>query len=412
MEVIHERVAGLDVHKDSVVACVRIMSGGKAKRECRTFGTTTAELEALRDWITSWGCTLVAMEATGVYWLPIWKILLGGAFEMNIANARHIKAVPGRKTDMNDAMWIADLAAYGLIRASFVPDEEFHELRTLTRTRKQLVRDQTSHVQRIQKTLTEANIRLDSVISDIMGVNGRRMIEAMIEGVRDPGKLAALGDRRLKATRKELHDALHGRLTDHHRFLLKLHLDQHDALEKTIRVIDAEGERRIARLDKQAKPAETRLSRLIELLVSIPGVSYLSAITIISEIGSNMSRFPTAGHLIAWAGLCPGQNESAGKRKRSRLRKGAPWLKTMLVQCAWAAKRQKNSYYRAQFYRLQARRGPQKSHLRRRRLDSDRHLSHPQGRRSPSRPRHRLLRQAQARGQGQAARRSNRQARL
>src|SRR5580658_7582457 len=157
MEVIHERVAGLDVHKDSVVACVRIMSGGKAKRECRTFGTTTAELEALRDWITSWECTLVAMEATGVYWLPIWKILLGGAFEMNIANARHIKAVPGRKTDMNDAMWIADLAAYGLIRASFVPDEEFHELRTLTRTRKQLVRDQTSHVQRIQKTLTEAN---------------------------------------------------------------------------------------------------------------------------------------------------------------------------------------------------------------------------------------------------------------
>jgi transposase len=344
MEVIHERVAGLDVHKDSVVACVRIVSEGKAKRECRTFGTTTAELEALRDWITSWGCTLVAMEATGVYWLPIWKILLGGAFEMNIANARHIKAVPGRKTDMNDAMWIADLAAYGLIRASFVPDEEFHELRTLMRERKQLVREQTSHVQRIQKTLTEANIRLDSVISDIMGVNGRRIIEAMIAGVRDAGKLAALGDRRLKATRKELHDALHGRLTEHHRFLLKLHMDQHDALEATIRVIDAEVEKRIARLDKQAKAAETPLSRLIELLVSIPGVSYLSAITIISEIGRNMSRFPTAGHLVAWAGLCPGQNESAGKRKGSRLRKGAPWLKTMLVQCAWAAKRQKDSY--------------------------------------------------------------------
>ena len=361
MEVIHERVAGLDVHKDSVVACVRIMSGGKAQRECRTFDTTTAGLETLRDWLTSCECTLVAMEATGVYWLPIWKILLGGAFAMNIANARHIKAVPGRKTDMNDAMWIADLAAYGLIRASFVPDEEFHELRTLMRTRKQFVREQTSDVQRIQKTLTEANIRLDSVISDILGVNGRRIIEAMIEGVRDPGKLAALGDRRLKATPKELREALHGRLTEHHRFLLKIHLDQHDALEKTIRVIDAEVERRIARLDKEAKAAETPLSRLVELLVSIPGVSYLSAITIISEIGSNMSRFPTAGHLIAWAGLCPGQNESAGKRKRSRLRKGAPWLKTMLVQCAWAAKRQKDSYYRAQFYRLQARRGPQKA---------------------------------------------------
>ena len=361
MEVIHQRVAGLDVHKDSVVACVRIMSEGKAKRECRTFDTTTAGLESLRDWLTSCECTLVAMEATGVYWLPIWKILLGGGFEMNIANARHIKAVPGRKTDMNDAMWIADLAAFGLIRASFVPDEEFHELRTLMRTRKQLVRDQTSHVQRIQKTLTEANIRLDSVISDIMGVNGRRIIEAMIKGVRDPDKLAALGDRRLKATRKELYEALHGRLTEHHCFLLKIHMEQHDTLEVTIRIIDAEVERRIARLDKEAKTAETPLSRLIELLVSIPGVSYLSAITIISEIGRNMSRFPTAGHLIAWAGLCPGQNESAGKRKHSRLRKGAPWLKTMLVQCAWAAKRKKDSYYRAQFYRLQARRGPQKA---------------------------------------------------
>ena len=361
MEVLHQRVAGLDVHKDSVVACVRIMSEGKVKRECRTFDTTTAALEALRDWLTSCEVTLVAMEATGVYWLPIWKILLGGAFEMNIANARHIKAVPGRKTDMNDAMWIADLAAYGLIKASFVPDEEFHELRTLMRTRKQFVREQTSDVQRIQKTLTEANIRLDSVISDIMGVNGRRMIEAMIAGVCDAGKLAALGDRRLKATPKELHDALHGRLTQHHRFVLKLHLEKYDALEKTIRVIDAEVEKRILRLDEQAKAAETPLSRLIELLVSIPGVSYLSAVTIISEIGRNMSRFPTAGHLIAWAGLCPGQNESAGKRKRSRLRKGAPWLKTMLVQCAWAAKRKKDSYYRAQFYRLQARRGPQKA---------------------------------------------------
>jgi transposase len=361
MEVLHQRVAGLDVHKDSVVACVRVVCGGKVKRECRTFETTTAALEALRDWLTSCEVTLVAMEATGVYWLPIWKILLGGVFEMNIANARHIKAVPGRKTDMNDAMWISDLAAHGLIKASFVPDEEFHELRTLMRTRKQFVREQTSDVQRIQKTLTEANIRLDSVISDLMGVNGRRMLEAMIAGVRDADKLAALGDRRLKATRKELHDALHGRLTDHHRFVLKLHLEKYDALEKTIRVLDAEVEKRIVRLDEQAKAAETPFSRLVELLVSIPGVSYLSALTILAEIGRNMSRFPTAGHLIAWAGLCPGQNESAGKRKGSRLRKGAPWLKTMLVQCAWAAKRSKDSYYRAQFYRLQARRGPQKA---------------------------------------------------
>ena len=361
MEVLHASVAGLDVHKDSVVACVRTMSKGKAKRECRTFETTTAALEALRDWLISCECTLVAMEATGVYWMPIWKLLLGGGFTMNIANARHIKAVPGRKTDMNDAMWIADLAAYGLIKASFVPDEEYQELRTLMRTRKQFVREQTSNVQRIQKTLTEANIRLDSVISDIMGVNGRRMLEAMIKGVRDPGKLAALGDRRLKATPKELYEALHGRLTEHHRFMLKLHLDQYDELEKTIRLIDAEVERRVAHLDKEAKAAETPFSRLIELLVSIPGVSDLSAITILAEIGRDMSRFPTAGHLVAWAGLCPGQNESAGKRKSSRLRKGAPWLKAMLIQCAWAAKRSKTSYYSAQFFRIQSRRGPQKA---------------------------------------------------
>jgi transposase len=361
MEVIHERVAGLDVHKDNVVACVRLMSGGKATRECRTFDTTTAGLEALRDWLASCECTVVAMEATGVYWMPVWKILDEGAFTLIVANARHIKAVPGRKTDMNDAMWLADLAAFGLIKASFVPDEDFHELRTLMRTRKQLVREQTSHVQRIQKTLTEANIRLDSVISDIMGLNGRRIVEAMISGVRDPRKLAALGDRRLKATPKELYDALHGRLTEHHRFLLKLHLKQYDALEATILAVDGEAQARAARMDEEGQADKAPFSGLIDLLASIPGVSRLSALTILSEIGRDMSRFSSAGHLVAWAGLCPGQNESAGKRKRSRLRKGAPWLKTMLVQCAWAAKRTKDSYYKAQFFRLQTRRGPQKA---------------------------------------------------
>jgi transposase len=262
---------------------------------------------------------------------------------------------------MNDAMWIADLAAFGLIKASFVPDEEFHELRTLMRTRKQLVREQSRHVQRIQKTLTEANIRLDSVISDIMGLNGRRMIEAMIAGVRDPRKLAALADKRLKAKPKELYDALHGRLTDHHRFLLRLHLEQWDALDAAVKAVDAEADARVSRMDAEAQAGEARFSGLIEQLASIPGVSRLSALTILSEIGKDMSRFPDSGHLIAWAGLCPGQNESAGKRKRSRLRKGAPWLKTMLVQCAWAAKRKKDSYYKAQFFRLQSRGGPQKA---------------------------------------------------
>jgi transposase len=361
MELVHERTAGLDVHKDSVVACLRQMAGGKAKRECRSFATTTQELEALRDWLSVSECAVVAMEATGVYWMPIWKILSEGAFTLIVANAAHIKAVPGRKTDMNDATWIADLAAFGLIKASFVPDEDFQELRALMRTRKQLVREQTGHVQRIQKTLTEANIRLDSVISDIMGANGRRMIEAMIDGVRSPHKLAALGDRRLKATPKELYDALHGRLTENHRFLLKLHLGQYDALDGTIRIVDEEVQARVSRMDKEGAADKAPFSGLIDLLVAIPGVSRVSALTILSEIGRDMSRFATAGHLVAWAGLCPSQNESAGKRKRSRLRKGAPWLKAMLVQCAWAAKRTKSSYYKAQFFRLTARRGPQKA---------------------------------------------------
>lgn len=301
------------------------------------------------------------MEATGVYWLPVWKILSDGDFELVVANAAHIKAVPGRKTDLNDAMWIADLAAHGLIKASFVPDEEMHGLRTLMRTRKQLVREQTRHVQRIQKTLTEANIRLDSVISDIMGLSGRRMIKAMIEGQRDPRQLTALADSRVKATPKEMYDALHGRLTEHHRFLLKLHLGQWDRLDASIGDVDREVDARVARMDAEARADKARFSDLIGLLMSIPGVSKLSALTILSEIGTDMSRFATAGHLIAWAGLCPGQNESAGKRKGARLRKGAPWLKTMLVQCAWAAKRARNSYYKAQFFRLQARRGPQKA---------------------------------------------------
>lgn len=301
------------------------------------------------------------MEATGVYWKPVWNILSEGNFELVVANAAHIKNVPGRKTDMNDAMWIADLMACGLIRASFVPPEAVEELRGLTRTRKQLVREQTRHVLRIQKTLTDANIRLTSVITDIMGVTGRRMIQAMIDGVRDPYKLAALADGRIRARPKELYDALHGRLTEHHRYLLELHLEQWNVLDKVIRKIDLEINQRMDHLDKEVPTGEAPFRELIGLVCTVPGISTVSATAILSEIGRDMSRFPTAGHLVAWAGLCPGQNESAGKRKSTRLRKGAPWLKTMLVQCAWAAKRKKDSYYRAQFFRLQSKRGPQKA---------------------------------------------------
>lgn len=361
MDMLHERVAGLDVHKNTVVGCVRLHVGGATRRECRTFATTTEGLLGLSGWLEESGCTHVAMEATGVYWMPVWKILCGGDFELIVANAAHIKNVPGRKTDMNDAMWIADLQACGLIRASFVPPEEMQELRSLTRTRKQLVREQTRHAQRIQKTLAEANVRLDAVLSDIMGASGRRIIQAMIDGVHQPRKLAELASNRIKASPKELYDALHGRLTDHHRFLLELHLRQWDGIDTAIRKIDLEINQRITRMDAQVEPDTPPFRDLIDLLNTAPGISTVAAPSILSEIGRDMSRFPTAGHLVSWVGLCPGHNESAGKRKSSRLRKGAPWLKTMLVQCAWAAKRKKGSYYRAQFFRIQAKRGPQKA---------------------------------------------------
>jgi transposase len=301
------------------------------------------------------------MEATGVYWKPVWNILSDGTFELIVANAKHVKNVPGRKTDMNDAMWIADLVSFGLIKASFVPDQEMQELRSLLRARKQLTREQTSHVQRVQKTLEEANIKLDSVISDIMGLSGRRMIEAMIKGVRNPFKLAELADRRIKASRKELYDALHGRLTAHHRFMLELHLRQYDALADAIARIDEQVDAAIAKMDAEVVAGQATFRTLISLLCTIPGVGELAAKTILAEIGTDMSRFPTAGHLLSWAGLCPGQNESAGKRKSSRLRKGSPWLKTLMVQCGWAAARKKDSYYKAQFNRLRGKHGAKKA---------------------------------------------------
>ena len=361
MDVMHDRVAGLDVHKAMIVACVRLVSGSKVSRECQTFESTTAGLLSLLAWLTASGCTHVAMEATGVYWKPVWNILSDGAFELILANAAHIKNVPGRKTDVNDATWIADLVACGLIRASFVPDQTTQELRSLLRARKQLTQEQTRHTQRIQKTLEEANIKLDTVISDILGVSGRRMIEAMIAGIRNPAKLAALADGRIKATPKQLYDALHGRLTDHHCFMVKLYLEQYDALDKAIVAIDQTVDAAITAMDQEVAPGRAAFRSLIRLLNTIPGISALSATSILAETGTNMSRFATAGHFVAWAGLCPGQNESAGKRKSSRLRKGAPWLKTMLVQCAWSAVKKKDSYYKAQFNRLRSRRGPKKA---------------------------------------------------
>jgi transposase len=354
MEVLYPRCVGLDVHKDTVVACVRVMEGGKAQAEVRTFKTVTSQLVALSEWLAGNGCTHVAMEATGVYWKPVWAILSDGGFTLFLANAAHVKNVPGRKTDVNDAVWLADLLAHGLIRGSFVPDIPTQELRSLLRTRKQLVGEKSRHVQRLQKTLEEANIKLDSVISDVMGRSGRAMIEALIEGETDPTKLAQLAHRGLRASQAELREALRGRVTRNHRFLLTLHLKQIDALDAAIEGIDREA-------DANLHSTLDSFRAAIQLLTSIPGISELAAIIILSEIGTDMSRFATAGHLLSWAGLCPKNDESAGKRRSNRLRKGAPWLKITLVQCAWAASRKKASYLQAQFHRLRARRGAKKA---------------------------------------------------
>jgi len=360
MEVIHPRCGGLDVHKQTVVACVRLALGDKVTREVRTFETTTTGLLLLLAWLTEMGCTHVAMEATGVYWKPVWNILSDGDFELVLANAAHIKNVPGRKSDVSDAVWITDLLAHGLIRSSFVPDQEIQELRELMRTRKQLTRQQTSHVQRLQKTLECANIKLDSVITDIVGKSGRAMIQALIAGETDPVKLAALADRRIKASPQELREALRGRVTDHHRFLLRLHLQHIEFADAAILDIDRNVAALIARMDQEVE-AGRAFHTLIALLITIPGIDVLAARAILAEIGPDMSRFPTAGHLLSWGGLCPRNDESAGKRRSTRLRKGDRWLKTLLVQCAWAARRKKDSYFRAQFYRITARRGPKKA---------------------------------------------------
>ena len=350
MEVLHAHCAGLDVHKDSVVSCVRHMVDGKVTTEVRTFKTTTEGLMALSVWLSGEGVTHIGMEATGVYWKPVWHILSDGEFELVLANAAHVKNVPGRKTDVNDATWLADLMAHGLIRASFVPDEPTQQMRDLLRTRKQFVRQRSSQTQRIQKTLEDANIKLDSVVTDILGLSGRRIIEALIAGQTAPQALATLAHRRLHATPLELEASLRGRVTAHHRFMLRLHLNQIEAVNAAIACIDKE-------IDANVEPFRAA----VEMLTTIPGISSLSAEVIVSEIGIDMSRFRTEAHLISWAGLCPCNDESAGKRRSNRMKKGAPWLKTTLVQCAWAATRTKGSYLQAQYLRIRSRRGAKKA---------------------------------------------------
>ena len=351
MEVLYPRCAGLDVHAGSVTACARIAAGAQVTSDHRTVPTTTRGLLELAEWLTAHGCTHVAMEATGVYWKPVWHVL-EEPFTLILANAMHIRNVPGRKSDMNDATWIADLLAHGLIRSSFVPPAPIQELRDLTRTRRQLVHEVARHVLRIQKTLEDANVKLTQVMSDIVGVSGRAILNALIAGETDPDRLADLTRGRLKATRAELLDALHGRVTDHHRFMIKLHLTQIDTLETAVATIEA-------RIGDALGPFRAAVS----LLTTMPGLSETTARVLIAEIGTDMTRFPSVGHLISWAGFCPRLDESAGKRRSTRTRQSAPWLKPTLINAAWAATRKKDSYLRAQFLRIKSRRGAKKAIL-------------------------------------------------
>jgi transposase len=348
MEVLHPRCAGLDVHKETVVACVRLARGRRITRQVQTFGTMTRDLLRLLEWLQSEQVTHVAMEATGVYWKPVWHIL-EGPFALVLANAREIKHVPGRKSDVSDAEWIADLLAHGLIRSSYVPSAPVQELRDLTRTRKQLVRERTQHVQRLQKVLEDANVKLDSVITDLLGTSGRAMLEALVRGESDPERLAKLAHPRLRATPAQLAEALTGRITEHHRFLLRLHLAQVDAVAAAIEALEQ-------RIEEKLQPFRDDY----EHLQTIPGVSETVAAVLLAEVGPDVSSFASAGHLVAWAGLCPRLDESAGKRKSTRTRR-QNWLKTALVQAAWAAVKTKDSYLRAQFLRLKARRGAKKA---------------------------------------------------
>ena len=336
MDLLHARCAGLDVHKESVVACVRLVQDDEIKRIVRSFGTTTGQLFELAQFLAEHCVTQVAMEATGVYWRPVWHILEPEGLELVLGNAAHIRNVPGRKSDTNDAVWLADLVAHGLIRPSFVPPAPVEQLRMLTRTRKQLVREAAQHTQRIHKVLEDCNLKLTSVLTDVMGKTGRAIVEALIQGHSDPQTLAELAVGSLRTKRAELVEALRGRTTAHHRFVLKLHLGLYDAVQAAIAAIDQQ-------VEEQLHP----FRQAADLLETMPGIGRIAAEVILAEIGPDMERFPTAGHLRSWAGLCPRMDESAGKKRCTRIRKGAPWLKTTLVQAAWAAVRTKNSYYKS-----------------------------------------------------------------
>jgi transposase len=350
MDMIYACCAGLDVHKKTVVACLRRLGqDGQVDSQVRTYRTMTADLIALADWLDAEGVTHVAMESTGVYWKPVFH-LLEGRFEVLLANAHRIKNVPGRKTDVKAAQWIAQLLQHGLLEASFIPPPPVRELRDLTRGRTQLVRERADVVRRIHKVLEDANIKLASVATDVLGASGRAMLEALVGGREDAADLAELARGKLRAKTPELKLALRGLVTDHHRFQLGMLLRQIDQLEAWIGQYSG-------RIEAVAAPFVEAAARL----ETIPGLGGRAAEVIVAEIGTDMTKFPTAGHLASWAGLCPGNNESAGKRRTGKTTKGSQWLRTTLVQVAWSASHAKATIFQATYRRWAKRLGKKKA---------------------------------------------------
>lgn len=348
MEILYSHCCGLDVHKKTITACIITPKG----KELRTFGTMTPDLLGLADWIKNQGCTHVAMESTGVYWKPIYNILEHYNLEILVVNAQHIKAVPGRKTDVKDAEWIADLLRHGLLKGSFIQKREQRELKELVGYRKSLIEERAREVNRIQKVLEGAGIKLASVATDITGVSGRSILDAIVSGVEDPTILASLSKGRLKNKHEQMEQALLGMVGKHQRTLISMQLEHIDCLDQQIAKLDQE-------IEEQMRPFEEEIA----LLDTIPGIGVRSAQVILACIGTDMSRFPTQGHISSWAGVAPGNNESAGKRRKAKTTKGNPLLRTTLIQAAKAASHTKDTYLSAQYHRLAARCGANKAAL-------------------------------------------------
>lgn len=350
METVIRRCAGLDVHKKSVMAAVRVIDeNGELQTAVKRFGTTTRKLRELGSWLSSFGVTTVGMESTGVYWKPVYRVL-EPSFTCLLLNAQHMHNVPGRKTDMADAVWIAQLVAYGLVRPSFIPPKEIRELRDLTRYRKTLIEERGREVQRLHKVLEDAGIKLGDVASNVLGKSGRAMLEALIVGDNDPEALAELARGRLRRKLSDLSEALEGEIAAVHRLMLRELLAHLDYLDATVARLSAEIEQRCG-----------PFARIIELLDTIPGINQRTAEVLISEFGTDMQRFGSAQRLASWAGVCPGNNESAGKHFTGKTRKGSPWLRTALVEAAQASARAKDGYLKAQYARIKGRHGHSKA---------------------------------------------------